>query len=207
MSDIPKGKGEGAGIAAAVAPPGETMDGLLGALTSVLPGIAIALFGKRGEQVATAAVDAAKSVTGKPQPTGGDIFGLQAAERAKLCMQLAKIVAHADAQEAQDRPEAPKASSQDMQTARTMEETLVSAKSPVQWAPVVMSGIILVSFFMLLGLLLSTTVPDQQLGLAQILLGALASMAVQVANFWLGSSSDSRVKTHLLVSANKRGAN
>jgi hypothetical protein len=36
--------------------------------------------------------------------------------------------------------------------------------------------------------------PDNDLPLANVLLGTVAAMATQVANYWLGSSSGSRVK-------------
>lgn len=75
-------------------------------------------------------------------------------------------------------------------------EALAQMRSGIAWAPAVLSGIILLAFGGLIYVVLTRTGPDEKtVPLANVLLGSLAAMATQVANYWLGSSSGSAVKS------------
>lgn len=87
----------------------------------------------------------------------------------------------------------------DTQSERSQQVELTKAGSPVQWAPVAISGVILVVFGVMLYLVFSRSIPAGSQSLGDILTGTLGGMATQVGNFWLGSSSGSQVKTHLLA--------
>jgi len=80
--------------------------------------------------------------------------------------------------------------------ARGQTAALVQARSRLAWAPAVLSGIILVVFGSLIFVVLTKpSLPENGLPLANVLLGTVAAMATQVANYWLGSSSGSAVKS------------
>ena len=73
-------------------------------------------------------------------------------------------------------------------------------RNRIAWAPAVLSGIILVSFGTLVFVVLTQDgPPERSMPLANVLLGSLAAMATQVANYWLGSSSGSATKTDQLA--------
>ena len=70
-----------------------------------------------------------------------------------------------------------------------------------------LSTIILLAFGGMLYVVLTRSIPESSAALANVLLGTLAAMATQVANFWLGSSNGSAVKNALLASAQSALAN
>ena len=59
----------------------------------------------------------------------------------------------------------------------------------------------------MLWVVLTRAIPENSTALANVLLGTLAAMATQVANFWLGSSNGSASKNELLASAQTALAN
>ena len=59
----------------------------------------------------------------------------------------------------------------------------------------------LYAFGLMLYVVLKSSIPPEAAPLANVLLGTLAAMATQVANFWLGSSSGSNKKTDMLFAS------
>jgi hypothetical protein len=190
---------KGAAMGATLGPIGAAAGGILGALTGIFPGIGNALFGKNSSTVVSAALGAASAITGKANPTEADLIGLPPVEVAKLRLQLAEIASKEEQAGWDDHVRDLQARLGDVASARTMEETLADAKSPIQWAPVLISVVVLIAFGGALFLIVAKAIPTGQAQMADILLGALAGMASQVVSYWVGSSSDSRVKTHLLA--------
>lgn len=64
-----------------------------------------------------------------------------------------------------------------------------------------LSTLIIVLFGGMLLLVLTRVIPAESQSLANVLLGTLAAMAGQVANFWLGSSSGSARKDDVIAAA------
>ncbi len=62
------------------------------------------------------------------------------------------------------------------------------------WGAVLVSLAIVLGFLGGVTLVLSRSVPSGSDALANVLLGTLAAMATQVANYWLGSSAGSASK-------------
>ncbi len=89
----------------------------------------------------------------------------------------------------------------DTGSARDMATELAKAHSGLAYGGVVVSVVIVAAFgwttYSVLSSHLSAT--DGQFG--SILVGTLAAMATQVANYWLGSSQGSNAKNALLASA------
>ena len=80
--------------------------------------------------------------------------------------------------------------------ARSQLQALAQIHSRIAWAPAVLSGIVLAAF----GLLIYVVMTDNHLTpLADVLLGSLAAMATQVANYWFGSLSSSAAKSEQII--------
>ncbi len=81
---------------------------------------------------------------------------------------------------------------------------LGSPTAAYRWVIPIISGIILLGFFTLLGLLLRGNANWNNIGdiksVLFTLLGALGAAFTQVVNYWLGSSKGSADKTNLLAS-------
>jgi hypothetical protein len=82
-----------------------------------------------------------------------------------------------------------------------MVETLAQAHSALAYGSVVVSVVIVLAFGVAMFMILSGhgLASDQQFGM--ILIGTLAAMATQVANYWLGDSSGSRGKDLALATS------
>jgi hypothetical protein len=67
-----------------------------------------------------------------------------------------------------------------------------------------LSAVILLVFGVLIFIVLTKpALPENGLPLANVLLGTIAAMATQVANYWLGSSSGSATKGNQLAALSK----
>lgn len=86
------------------------------------------------------------------------------------------------------------ASLQDVQSARQQTVALAQAGSGISWAPVVISAIITVGFFICVFLLfvIDREWSERQAGLLNTLFGGLLLGFGQVCNYWLGSSAGSK---------------
>ncbi len=88
----------------------------------------------------------------------------------------------------------------DRDGARSQTQALAQMHSGIAWAPAVLSGIVLVAFGSLIFVVLThDSLTDRTMPLANVLLGSLAAMATQVANYWLGSSSSSAAKSEQIT--------
>lgn len=89
----------------------------------------------------------------------------------------------------------------DNDNARDSNLELIKAGSPIQWAPTVISIIILVGYFAVLYILFSrpfAKLDDNFKDILIFMLGALQVGVGQVINYWLGSSAGSAMKDSAL---------
>ena len=160
----------------------------LGIAAEILPGLVRHLAGDKAGKVAETITQTAQAVTGAktPEEALNAVMGSTEKQR-ELRLKLAQLQLTLDQAEQADRADA-----------RAMTRALASEKTAIAWAAPLLSAIILVAFGGMVYLVVVTPA-DNASQVAQILLGALASMAIQVTNFWLGSSRSSQQKTALLA--------
>jgi hypothetical protein len=124
-----------------------------------------------------------------------------AAKLADLHLQMQKEQdAEAQAQR-QDALDSLKAQLADTSSARDMASSLAQAHSGLAYGSMVVSVVIVLAFGWTTYSVLTNhlSMSDGQFG--SVLVGTLAAMATQVANYWLGSSLGSSTKNALLANA------
>ena len=124
-----------------------------------------------------------------------------AAQLATLQIQMQKEQDDAAEAVRQDALDELKARLADTSSARDMATQLAQAHSGLAYGGVVVSVVIVVAFGWTTYSVLTShmSASDGQFG--SILVGTLAAMATQVANYWLGSSQGSSAKNALLANA------
>jgi len=204
LNDALASAARGAATGAATGPVGAAVGGLSGVVLDIAPEVGRWLFGRTGEKTAGLVATAVETTTGTNDAEAAQaVLAQDPAAVFKLRMQLAAIAAQqqaetdhaAEVQRAADLA-AVQAALTDRAGARSQTQALAQMRSRIAWAPAVLSGIILVAFGSLIYVVLTQSGPDERaMPLANVLLGSLAAMATQVANYWLGSSSGSAAKT------------
>jgi hypothetical protein len=153
-----------------------------------LPGLVRHLAGDKAADVAQSITHAATAITGAASADEAlEMLAAAPDKQRELRRRLAELEVSLEQQALADR-----------QDARALTRSLASEKTAMAWSAPILSAIILISFAFMVYLVVVTPA-DNSSQVAQILLGALASMAVQVTNFWLGSSRSSQQKTELLA--------
>ena len=193
---------------------------LLPLILGIAPQLAEHLFGNNGGTIAAQVAGAVTAVTGSDLASPGGVEAAVLAIQGKsdlaaaLQSKLADIAAAARVEmdrEADATRQADldliKASVADISSARAAAVSLAQTHSNLAWGAPVLSSIILLAFGGMLYVVLTRSIPESSGALANVLLGTLAAMATQVANFWLGSSNGSAVKNALLASAQTALAN
>jgi hypothetical protein len=175
------------------------MGALIPLALSLAPEIGKWLFGSAGEQTAQAVADAVQKVTG----TRDDAVAQQAVARdpqlaAQLRLQLAQIAAAQEQAAREAELQALCARLTDVKDARAQTVALAQAKSAVQWAPAIISFVVLSTFGAVMWAALTRSLPAGSETILNMLLGTLAAMATSVVGYWVGSSSGSAQKTDLL---------
>ncbi len=173
---------------------GPTIGGILGGLLPIPGGSAI------GSIVGNAAANILAetfNVPPTPEAIGNAIAtGDPAVVQAKLSEAEARIAADV---------EQFKAALADVQDARETNLKYVGFSSPIQWAPLVVSIIVVGGFFGTLLILLhgSINFNDTVGQVLLILVGSLVSYMNQVVNYWLGSSAGSTDKSAQIANLTK----
>jgi hypothetical protein len=209
VTDALTSAAKGAAAGAVAGPVGAAVGGLGGLVLDIAPDVGKWLFGSNGEKAATQVAQAVETVTGTSDADAAQAVLARDPEAVtQLRVQLLTIAAQMQA-EANRAAEAQLASElavlqatiADRVGARGQTTALVQANSRIAWTPTILSGIILAVFGALIFVVLTRPkLPDDSLlPLANILLGTMAAMATQVANYWLGSSSGSVAKTDQLA--------
>jgi hypothetical protein len=189
---------------------------LLPLILKLAPQLAGFIFGSKGADVATKVSAVVQTVVGDvadlnaPGGAAAAVAHIQsnpqassdlAAQLATLQVQMQKEQDDAAEASRQDALNELKTRLADTTSARDMATALANAHSGLAYGGVVVSVVIVAAFgwttYSVLTSHLSAT--DGQFG--SILVGTLAAMATQVANYWLGSSVGSSTKNALLASA------
>jgi hypothetical protein len=193
VTDALTSAARGAAAGAGAGPVGAAVGGLGGLILDIAPDVGKWLFGSNGERAATQVAQAVEAVTGTSDAEAAQAVLARDPEAVThLRVQLLTIAAQMQA-EANRATEAQRAAelamlqavAADRAGARGQTAVLVQANSRIAWTPTILRG---------------PKLPDDSLlPLANILLGTVAAMATQVANYWLGSSSGSVAKTDQLA--------
>ncbi|PPQ31173.1 hypothetical protein [Rhodopila globiformis] len=209
VTDALTSAAKGAAAGAIAGPVGAAVGGLGGLVLDIAPDVGKWLFGSNGEHAATQVAKAVETVTGTSDAEAAQAVLARDPEAVtQLRVQLVTLAAQMQA-EANRAAEAQRASelamlqaaAADRANARSQTTALAQAKDRIAWTPTILSAVILVVFGALVFVVLTkrTPAPDGLMPLANILLGTVAAMATQVANYWLGSSSGSASKTDQLA--------
>jgi len=188
---------------------------LLPLVLSLAPQLAGLVFGSKGGEATAKVASVVQAVTGadptNPDGAAAAVAAIQGKPEVALALQqkLAELhqamQAEADRESDQTRADALaelKTRLEDTAGARAQTVTLAQAKSPLAWGSPALSAIILISFGVMLYLVVTSTgISEKTMPMANVLLGTLAAMATQVANYWLGSSHGSAAKDAVLADA------
>jgi hypothetical protein len=195
---------KGAAAGSVAGPAGAAIGGLGGLVLDIAPDVGKWLFGASGEKTAGLVAQAVETVTGTSDVDAAHkVLGQDPDAVSQLRIQLLGIVGQlqteadrtAEAQRAADLA-VLQATAADRSGARVQTTTLAQLHSALAWAPAMLSGIILTVFGVLIYVVLTkNTLTTDSLPLANVLLGTVAAMATQVANYWLGSSMGSATKS------------
>jgi hypothetical protein len=188
---------------------------LLPLILNLAPQLAGMIFGPRGGEAAADAASLVRTVTGAdpstPEGAAAAASAIQADAKAALTLQQKLAALHLRMQEAEDRErenarqvalEELKSRLTDTASARAQTIALATSHGVLAYGSMILSGVILLGFSVMLYVVLNPkNLEAAQSPIANVLLGTLAAMATQVANYWLGSSSGSAVKSSALVGA------
>lgn len=177
--------------------------GLIGEIPVIGP-MAVALGGTAIDDAIGALIAKAFGVEATPEavnaaiqaaPSDVAVEKLQAAqaEAAAKWPAFAEIV---KAQE-QGRTERFRAGTADNADARDSNMELIKAGTPIAWAPVVISSLVIIGYFVVIYVLFAKPlgkVDDNLRDIMLFMLGALQTAFVQVIQYWLGSSAGSAAK-------------
>ena len=204
LTDALASAAKGAATGAVAGPIGAAAGGLGGLVVDIAPEVGRWLFGPTAENTASLVGKAVMETTGTIDPEAAQAVLERSPEAvSQLRLQLATIAAQQQV-EADRAAEAQRGAGLSAVAggmgarggARSQTQALAQMHSGIAWAPAVLSGIVLVAFGSLIYVVLThDSLPDKTMPLANVLLGSLAAMATQVANYWLGSSSSSASKT------------
>jgi hypothetical protein len=189
---------------------------LIPLVLSLAPQLAGLIFGSKGADATTKVAAVVQTVVGAaadlsaPGGVAAAVAHIQSnaqasadlsAKLADLQVQMQKEQDAASEALRQDALEELKTRLADTGSARDMATELAKAHSGLAYGGVVVSIVIVAAFGATTYAVLTThlSATDGQFG--SILVGTLAAMATQVANYWLGSSQGSNAKNALLANA------
>lgn len=185
---------------------------LLPLVLSLAPQLAGMIFGPKGGDTTAKVADLIQTVAGIDPTTEDGAEAALATLRgnpqvaSELRTKLAELHLRMQEEENRERENARRATleelktrMEDTQSARGQTIELAKSNSFLASGSMILSGIILVGFAIMLFVVLNPRNPDAANSpIANVLLGTLAAMATQVANYWLGSSSGSAAKNAAL---------
>lgn len=191
--------GKGAAAGAMLGPVGAAAGGALGLAMDLLPGAAH-LFGTDLEtRNKVEAVVHAVTGTSDPVEQAAAVADPQVA--ADLRIQLSQIAADRQAAADQAQIDALKVATADIAGARAQTMQLANAGSTLAWGTPIVSAIVLLSFAIMCAVVLSRSIPEGSMPLAQGLLEVFKILAVTVVAYWCGSSAGSAQKSVQLANA------
>jgi hypothetical protein len=175
---------------------------LIPLVISLVPSLTKWLFGNQAAATVTAVTQVVHSLTGSTDPaTVSAAIAADPALANQITLQLAQIAAAREQEADASNQAALVATLSDVASARNQTVELAQAKSPIAWGAPVVSTVVLLTFGLMLGIILSHSLPVGSEALANVMLGTLAAMATAVAQYWVGSSAGSARKSDDLRSA------
>lgn len=182
------------------------MGALIPLAISLAPEIGRFLFGAAGEKTAAAVAQVVKGVTG----TSDEAVAQQAINdnpqlATQLRIRLAELAAQQEHEARQAELDQFAAQLKDVADARQQTVALARAGSAVQWAPVIVSFVVLATFGIVMWAALTRTLPAGSETILNMLLGTLAAMSSATVSYWVGSSAGSAQKTDLLFRSTPNG--
>jgi len=172
---------------------------LLPIALELLPSIGRWIAGDTGGKVAGAAAAAIQTLTGTDSPDAARAaLAADPALAAQVRIRLAEIEAEQDRDRRAAEIESLKAHFADVAGAREQTVALAQAGSKVQWAPAVISALVLGTFGVVIWTALTRTMPAGSETILNVAIGTLSMMATSVVGYWVGSSAGSAKKTDLL---------
>jgi len=181
---------------------------LIPLVISLVPSLTKWLFGNQAAATVTAVTQVVHSLTGSTDPaTVSAAIAADPALANQITLQLAQIAAAREQESDASNQAALVATLSDVASARNQTVELAQAKSPIAWGAPVVSTVVLLTFGLMLGIILSHSLPVGSEALANVMLGTLAAMATAVAQYWVGSSAGSARKSDDLRSAQDQLAN
>ena len=165
---------------------------------SIAPELARWLFGDTAEATTAAVSSAITRVTGAPDMAAAQaVLARDPQVAAALRVELARIASEAEAGSRQVDLGTMQAL-KDVADAQSRALMSAQAHGAIQFAPVVISAMVLVTFGGVMWAALTRVLPDGLHAELPILLGTLAAMATSVVSYWVGSSAGSASKTQML---------
>ncbi len=175
------------------------MGALIPLAISLAPEIGKWLFGDTGEKTAAAVAQVVQTVTGTTDDNvAQQVIARDPAAAAQLRLQLAQLAAQQEQAGRQADLATLSAQLQDVAGARAQTVALAQAKSAIQWAPALVSFVVLATFGAVMWAALTRALPPGSETLLNMLLGTLAAMATSTVSYWVGSSAGSAQKTEML---------
>ncbi len=182
------------------------MGALIPLAISLAPEIGRFLFGATGEKTAAAVAQVVQSVTGtSDDAVAQQVINADPKVAAQLRYQLAALAAQQEQETRQAELDLLSARLKDVADARAQTVELARAGSGVQWAPAVVSFLVLSTFGTVMWAALTRTLPAGSETILNMLLGTLAAMATSTVSYWVGSSAGSQQKTDLLYRSTPGG--
>ena len=180
------------------------MGALIPLALTIAPEIARWLFGDDAEKTAAAVSTAVETVTGTTDAEAATaVLQADPAAASQLRVQLAQIAAESEkAARAADLDQLT-AMLRDTADARAQTLALTGQKASIAWSAPVISGVVLVTFGAVMGMVLLYGMPPGAETASNMLLGTLAAMATSVVSYWVGSSAGSARKDDRLAQSGK----
>ena len=198
------------------------MFALLPLILSLAPQLAGMIFGSKGEETTAKVAGIVQTVVGgtgdltTAEGAAAAVAAIQGNPEAARQLQSKLADLHQQMQADADREadlarkdmlDELKARIADTGSARDMAVSLANAHSNLAYGAAVLSVIIVTGFAWITWSVLHDGANQGSGQIGYVMVGTLAAMATQVANYWLGSSQSSNAKNALLANAQNQLAN
>ena len=180
------------------------MGALIALAVTIAPEIARWLFGDGSEKTVAAASSAVEAATGTADAdAAASVLQKDPSIASKLRMQLAQIAAEREKASHSDDLDQFAAALRDASDAGTATAAPGGQKGPLAWSAPIISGVVLLTFGSVMGVVLLYGMPAGSETAANMLLGTMAAMATSVVSYWVGSSAGSARKEERLAQVGK----
>jgi hypothetical protein len=171
---------------------------LLPAIGALAPELLRHVIGEKAGDVADQVLGAVRSAVGADTPEAVEAAIRDPQVAMQLRIRLAEIAAEREAAAEKARQDELKALLSDLASARNQTVALAQAGSAIAWGAPLVSILVLVAFGLCCWVVLTRALPEGSQEIAYITLGTLGAMAMNVVQFWIGSSNGSARKDETL---------